>query len=289
MSLRGKTIFITGASRGIGLAIALRAARDGARIAIAAKTAKPHPKLPGTIFTAAKSVEKAGGQALALEVDVRHEAEIAAAVDRTVREFGGIDICVNNASAIKLSGTEATSSKYFDLMHAVNTRGTYLVTKVCLPHLKRSENPHVLMLSPPLELRADWIGPHVGYTIAKYGMSLCVLGMAEEFREAGVAFNALWPRTLIATAAIEFEVGDVELMRRSRKPEIVAEAAYAIFNKRATSYTGNFEIDDQVLSQDGMRNFDHFRVDPKMPLALDLFIDPGASLPEGVSLAASEF
>jgi citronellol/citronellal dehydrogenase len=285
MSLRGKTLFITGASRGIGLAIATRAARDGARVAIAAKTAVPHPKLPGTIYTAAEEIERAGGQALPLVVDVRHDQEVATAVEQTVAAFGGIDICVNNASAIALTGTEATSMKQFDLMHQINTRGTYLVTKACLPYLKRATNAHVLVIAPPLELKPAWFGAHVAYTLAKYGMSLCALGLAHELRPDGVAVNALWPRTTIATAAVRFLFGGDETMRRSRTPDIMAEAAHAILTKPAASFTGRFLIDDEVLSAEGVRDFDRFRVDPTTPLMLDLFIDPEAPLPPGVSFA----
>jgi citronellol/citronellal dehydrogenase len=288
MSLRGRTLFITGASRGIGLAIALRAARDGARVAIAAKTAAPHPKLPGTIYTAAEEIERAGGQALPLVVDVRHDAEVLAAVEKTVAAFGGIDICVNNASAIALTGTEATTMKQFDLMHQINARGTYLVTQACLPHLKRGTNPQVLMIAPPPALKPEWFAPHVGYTMAKYGMSLCVLGMAHEFRMHGIAVNALWPRTTIATAAVQFLFGGDAATRRSRTADIMAEAAYAILTKPASRapselLTGRFLIDDEVLSAEGVRDFDRFRVDPSQPLAPDLFIDPHAPLPPGVS------
>lgn len=285
MSLKGKTLFVTGASRGIGLAIAVRAARDGARIAIAAKTAEPHPKLPGTIYTAAEEIEKAGGAALPLIVDVRNEAEVTAAVEKTVAAFGGIDICVNNASAIKLAGTEETAMKQFDLMHQVNTRATYLVTRACLPYLKRGTNPHVLVLAPPLVLRPEWFAPHLAYSLTKMGMSLCVLGMAEEFRRDGIAVNALWPRTTIATSAIRFVVGDSEMLRRSRTPDIVAEAAYVMLNKTAESCTGRFLLDDEVLSAEGVRDFDRYRVDPTVPLAIDLFVDPDGPVPPGVTLS----
>jgi citronellol/citronellal dehydrogenase len=283
MSLRGRRLFITGASRGIGLAIALRAARDGACVAIAAKTATPHPKLPGTIYTAAERVERAGGRALPLIVDVRNETDVQAAVEQTVAAFGGIDICVNNASAIALTGTEATPMKKFDLMHQINTRGTYLVTRACLPHLRRGTNPHVLMIAPPLDFRPDWFAPHVAYALAKYGMSLCVLGMAQELRGEGISVNALWPRTMIATAAVEFVFGNEEL-RRSRTADIVADAAYAVLTKPAPSFTGRFLIDDELLSAEGVRDFDRYRVDPSVPLKPDLFIDPQAPLPPGVSL-----
>jgi citronellol/citronellal dehydrogenase len=275
MGLAGKTLFITGASRGIGLAIALKAARDGANIAIAAKTAEPHARLPGTIYSAAEAIEAAGGRALPLIVDVRSEEAVTTAVERTVAAFGGLDICVNNASAIQKSGTLETEMKRFDLMHQVNARGTFMVSKACLPHLKKSANPHVLTLSPPLLLEPKWVGPHVAYTMSKYSMSLCVLGMAEEFRPDGVAFNALWPRYGVATAAIEFAVADAEALRRCRKPEIMADAAYEIFNRPARDCTGNFFIDDEVLSAAGVTDFDQYRLDPSVDMRPGMFIpDP---------------
>ena len=282
--LAGKTLFVTGASRGIGLAIALRAARDGANIAIAAKTAEPHKHLPGTIFTAAKEIEAAGGKALPLVVDVRDEASVVQAVEATVQAFGGIDICVNNASAIQLTGTLATEMKRYDLMHQINTRGTFLTSKACIPHLQKAANPHVLMMSPPLDMSARWFKNHVAYTMAKFGMSLCVLGMAEEFKEEGIAFNALWPRTIIATAAIEFVLGGDEGMRRDRTPEIMADAAYAIFTKPARSFTGNFLIDDSFLYEEGERNFDKYRVDPSLPLNPDFFVPESSAPPPGVKI-----
>ena len=282
--LAGKTLFVTGASRGIGLAIALRAARDGANIAIAAKTAEPHKHLPGTIFTAAKEIEAAGGKALPLVVDVRDEASVVQAVEATVQAFGGIDICVNNASAIQLTGTLATEMKRYDLMHQINTRGTFLTSKACIPHLQKAANPHVLMMSPPLDMSARWFKNHVAYTMAKFGMSLCVLGMAEEFKEEGIAFNALWPRTIIATAAIEFVLGGDEGMRRARTPEIMADAAYAIFTKPARSFTGNFLIDDSFLYEEGERNFDKYRVDPSLPLNPDFFVPESPAPPPGVKI-----
>src|SRR6267378_6803326 len=240
MSLQGKTLFITGASRGIGLAIALRAARDGANIAIAAKTATPNPKLEGTIYTAAEAIEKAGGRALPLAVDVRDEAAVKDAIERTRARFGGIDIVVNNASAISLAPVAETDMKRFDLMHQINVRGTFMVSKYALPHLERAANPHILMLSPPLDMAEKWFAPHTAYTMAKFGMSMVVLGLAGELRGQGIAVNALWPRTTIATAAVKNLLGGAALMRRSRRPEIVAEAAYRIFSKPGTSFSGQF-------------------------------------------------
>ena len=286
MSLSGKTLFVTGASRGIGLAIALRAARDGANVAIAAKTAEPHKHLPGTIYTAAGEIEAAGGKALPLIVDVRDEAAVLDAVEKSVAAFGGIDICVNNASAIQLTGTLATDMKRYDLMHQINARGTFLTSRACLPHLKRAANPHVLMLSPPLDMAPRWFGRHVAYTMAKFGMSMCVLGMAEEFRDDGVAFNALWPRTGIATAAIEFALGGEEAMRSCRTPEIMADAAHAIFVKPAREFTGNFLIDDSFLHAEGVRDFDRYRVDPTHPLMPDFFVPADIPAPPGVKIGA---
>ena len=270
--LAGKTLFITGASRGIGLAIALRAARDGANVAIAAKSGVPNPRLPGTIHSAAAEIEAAGGRALALQVDVREEAAVQEAVERTVAAFGGIDVLVNNASAIWLAGTAETPMKRFDLMHQVNTRGTFLCTQACLPHLSRSANPHVLMLAPPPTLAPRWYAPHVAYTIAKMGMSLCVLGMADEFRERGIAVNALWPRTIIHTAALAMIPGVDP--RRCRRPEIVADAAHAILTTPARELTGQFLIDEDVLRTRGVAGFDHYAVEPGQPLLSDLFLDP---------------
>jgi citronellol/citronellal dehydrogenase len=286
MSLSGKTLFITGASRGIGLAIALRAARDGANVVVAAKTAEAHPKLEGTIYTAAAEIEKAGGKALPVIVDVRDEGSVQAAVDKAVATFGGIDICVNNASAIQLTGTLQTEMKRYDLMHQINTRGTFVTSRACLPHLKKAKNPHVLNLSPPLDLSPRWFGPHVAYTMAKYGMSMCVLGMAEEFRAEGIAFNALWPRTGIATAAIRYALGGDEGMRMCRTPEIMGDAAYVIFNRPAREHTGQFFIDDVLLYEAGERDFDRYRVDPKTALMPDFFVPESAALPPGVTLAA---
>jgi citronellol/citronellal dehydrogenase len=286
MSLAGKTLFITGASRGIGLAIALRAARDGANIAIAAKTAEPHKHLPGTIYTAAKDIEAAGGQALPLIVDVRDEANVYEAVEKTAAAFGGVDICVNNASAIQLTGTEATDMKRYDLMHQINARGTFLTSKACIPHLKRASNPHVLMLSPPLDMSPRWFGTHVAYTMAKFGMSMCVLGMAAEFKDDGIAFNALWPRTGIATAAIQFALGGESGMRQCRTVEIMADAAHAIFEKPARDFSGNFLIDDSFLYAEGVRDFDQYRVDPTQPLMPDFFVPADDPPPPGVKIGA---
>jgi citronellol/citronellal dehydrogenase len=282
MSLNGKTLFVTGASRGIGLAIALRAARDGANVAIAAKTAEPHPKLPGTIYTAAEEIEAAGGKALPLIVDVREEASVMAAVEATVAKFGGIDICVNNASAISLTGTLATDMKRYDLMNQINARGTFLTSKACIPHLKRAANPHVLMLSPPLDMAPKWFAGHTAYSMAKFGMSMCVLGMSAEFADDGIAFNALWPRTGIATAAIKFALAGDEGMRRCRTVEIMADAAHAIFEKPAKSFTGNFLIDDSFLYGEGVRDFDQYRVDPTQPLMPDFFVPDSSKPPPGV-------
>ncbi len=285
-NLKGKTLFITGASRGIGLAIGLRAARDGANIAIAAKTAEPHPKLPGTIYTAAEELEKAGGKALPLVVDVRDDASVQAAVEKTAETFGGIDICINNASAIQLTGTMETEMRRFDLMHQVNTRGTFLVTKTCLPFLLKADNPHVLMLSPPLDMSVKWFRGHVAYTMAKYGMSECVLGMSAEFQDQGVAVNALWPRTGIATAAIRYALGTEESMRTCRSPDIMADAAHVIFTKPSGEFTGHFCIDDILLYENGVREFDHYRVDPTYNLMPDFFVPDNCPPPPGVTLKA---
>jgi len=286
MSLAGKTLFITGASRGIGLAIGLRAARDGANVAIAAKTAEPHPKLPGTIHTAAAEIEQAGGRALPLVCDIRFEDQVKSAVDECVTKFGGIDICVNNASAIQLTGTLQTDMKRYDLMNGINARGTYLVSRTVIPHLKRAANPHVLMLSPPLDMDARWFRGHTAYTMAKYGMSMCVLGMAAEFRDEGIAFNALWPRTGIATAAIRNALAGDEGMRRCRTPDILADAAHMVFEKRARDFTGNFLIDDTFLAENGVIDFDKYRVDPAKDLMQDFFVPDWIPAPVGVSLKA---
>ncbi len=286
MSLQGKTLFITGASRGIGLAIALRAARDGANIVVAAKTADPHPKLPGTIFTAVAEIEAAGGKGLPLVVDVRDNDSIERAVAEAVATFGGIDICVNNASAISLTGTLQTEPKRYDLMHQVNGRGTFLTSRACLPHLKKAENPHVLMLSPPLDFAPRWFGAHPAYSIAKYNMSLCVLGMAEEFRGDGIAFNALWPRTTIGTAAIEFALSGPDALRHCRTPEIMADAAYAIFNKPAHAFSGNFLIDDSFLHGEGVTDFGRYSVDPSVVLYPDFFVPADSPPPPGVVIGS---
>jgi citronellol/citronellal dehydrogenase len=273
-NLGGKTMFISGGSRGIGLAIALRAARDGANVIIAAKTAEPHPKLPGTIYTAADEIRAAGGEALAVVCDIRSEEQVEDAVRQGVDRFGGIDICVNNASAISLEPTTRITMRRFDLMHEVNTRGTFLVSKTCIPHLMKSDNPHILNLSPPLHMDEKWFAPHVAYSIAKYGMSLCVLGMAGEFREQGIAVNALWPRTTIATAAVRNLLGGDELVRRSRKPEIMGDAAHVILTRPSREFTGNFCIDDQVLEGAGITDLTKYAVDPSVRLAPDFFVEP---------------
>lgn len=271
-TLAGKTLFITGASRGIGLAIALRAARDGANVAVAAKTAEPHPKLPGTVFTAAKLIEEAGGKALACVTDIRFEDQVAEAVKRTVETFGGIDILVNNASAISLTSTPDTPMKRFDLMHQINTRGTYTCTQACYPFLAKAANPHVLTLSPPLNLKPHWFGPHVAYSLAKFGMSLCTLGHAEEFRGVGIAVNSLWPRTMVATAAVQNLLGGDNAMQSSRKPEIVSDAAHVILTRPSREFTGNFCIDEEILKSAGVTNFDDYACVPGGTLADDIFL-----------------
>jgi len=268
--LKNKTLFISGASRGIGLAIALRAARDGANVAIAAKTAEPHPRLPGTVFTAAEEIEKAGGKALPNIVDIRFEDQVEAAIAKTVDTFGGIDILVNNASAIMLTGTLETPMKRYDLMHHVNTRGTFLCSQKALPHLLKADNPHILNISPPLNMEAQWFGPHVAYTMAKFGMSMCVLGMASEF--AGkVAVNALWPKTAIATAAVKNLLGGDDAMARCRKPEIMGDAAHAIVTK-GIDYSGHFLVDEVVLRQAGVEDLDQYAVSPGSELVPDFFL-----------------
>jgi citronellol/citronellal dehydrogenase len=272
MSFKGKTLFITGASRGIGLAIALRAARDGANIAVAAKTAEPHPKLAGTIYTAANEIEQAGGKALPLVVDVRDETVVRDALDRTALTFGGIDIVVNNASAIQLTGIADTDMRRFDLMHQINARGTFLVSKWAIPYLEKAANPHILMISPPLDMKEKWFAPHTAYSMAKFGMSLVVLGLAGELRPKSIAVNALWPRTIIATAAIKNLLGGEQRMRQARKPDIMADAAYAILTSPSRELTGRFLIDDTFLAERGVTDFEHYRVDPTEPLAQDFFL-----------------
>ena len=284
MSLKGKTLFITGGSRGIGLAIALKAAADGANIAIAAKTVDPHPKLEGTIHTAAAAIEKAGGKALAIQVDVREEAAVKAAIDETAARFGGIDIVVNNASAIQLTQVAATDMRRYDLMLGINARGTFMVSKYALSYLAKAENPHILMLSPPLDMQTKWFAPHTAYSMAKFGMSLVVLGLAGEQR-GKIAVNALWPRTTIATAAIKNLLGGEAIMRMSRSPDILAEAAYRIFHKPKT-FSGNFLIDDTFLASEGVTDFDHYRVDPSQPLQVDFFVPDSIPAPVGVSMKA---
>jgi citronellol/citronellal dehydrogenase len=285
-SLKGKTRFVSGGSRGIGLAIALRAVRDGANVALAAKTAEPHPKLKGTIYTAADEVRAAGGKALPILCDIRDEAQVIAAIEKTVAEFGGIDICVNNASAISLTNSQATDMKRFDLMMGINTRGTFMVSKYCIPHLRKAQNPHILMLSPPLDMRAKWFEHSTAYTMAKFGMSMCVLGLSAELKAAGVAVNALRPRTSIATAAVSNLLGGDAMMRASRTPEIMGDAAYVIFTKPSREFSGRFCIDDKVLYESGVRDFERYRVDPSVPLALDLFVPDDEVPPPGVSVKA---
>ncbi len=285
MTLKGRTLFITGASRGIGLAIALRAARDGANIVIAAKTDKPHPKLPGTIFTAADEITRAGGNALPLVVDVRDEAQVKGAIEKAAATFGGLDIVVNNASAVQRTPVMETDMRRFDLMHQINTRGTFMVSKHAIPHLEKAENPHILMNSPPLDMQEKWFAGSTAYSIAKYGMSLVVLGLAGELRDKGIAVNALWPRTTIATAAIKNLLGGERVMRMSRTPEIMADAAYLVFQKPARRFTGNFLIDDTFLAAEGVTDFEKYRVDAAEPLAPTFFVPDGATPPAGVSIA----
>ena len=278
-TLHKKTLFITGGSRGIGLAIALRAARDGANIVIAAKTSDPNPKLPGTIYTAAAEIEQEGGKALPIVCDIRFEDQVGAAVEQAAKRFGGIDICINNASAISLTPTVQTDMKRYDLMHQINGRGTFLTSKTCIPFLKKAENPHILMLSPPLDLNPRWFAPNVAYTISKYNMSLCVLGLSAELKRDGIAVNALWPRTTIATAAVANLLGGDKLMRASRKADILADAAHVILTKPSREFTGNFCIDDTLLWENGRREFDHYRIDPSEDLAPDFFVPEDSKAP----------
>ena len=271
-TLRGKTLFITGASRGIGRAIALRCARDGANIVVTAKSATPHPKLPGTIHTVATEVAAAGGKALAIQLDVRDDAAIASAVQQAATHFGGIDILVNNASAIQLTNTPDTPAKRFDLMFGVNVRGTFLCSQACLPYLAKAANPHILNLAPPLSMKTEWFQGHVAYTMAKYGMSMCTLGMSGEFRAQGIAVNSLWPQTTIATAAIEVNFPEA-VLKASRKPDIMADAAHAIFCRDSRSATGHFHIDEAVLREEGITDFEQYAVTPGSRLQKDLFLD----------------
>jgi citronellol/citronellal dehydrogenase len=273
MGLQGKTLFISGASRGIGLAIALRAARDGANVALIAKTAEPHPKLEGTVYTAAEQIEAAGGSALPIVGDIRDEQQVSEAVAKAVERFGAIDICVNNASAINLAGTEALDMKRYDLMQDINVRGTFAVSRACIPHLREAENAHILTLSPPIDLDPKWLGPHIGYTLAKYGMSLVGLGLAAELREDGVASNTLWPRTLVATAAVQNLLGGDEAMARARRPEIYADAAYAILDRPARECTGNSFLCEDVLLEEGVTDLSQYNFVPGAKLAVDLFVD----------------
>ena len=282
MSLKDKVIFISGGSRGIGLAMAKKAASDGAKIVIAAKTTEPHPKLPGTIFTAADEIVQAGGDALPVVCDIRDENNVRDVINQAVEHFGGIDICINNASAIQLTNVTDTAMKRYDLMHQINGRGTYMVSKYCLPHLKKSDNPHILNLSPPLDMSPKWFSGTVAYTMAKYTMSMCVLGMAEEFKEFGIAVNALWPRTAIATAAVQNHLGGDEIMRLSRNVEIMADASYEILTKDAKSFTGNFCIDDLVLHSAGITDFTKYADVPFAELMPDFFVPDDTPLPEEI-------
>ena len=271
--MKNKTAFISGASRGIGKAIALRLAQEGANIVVAAKTAEPHPKLEGTIYSAAEEIEAAGGTALPLIVDIRSEDIVRDAVDKAYDHFGGIDILVNNASAINLSKTPDLPMKRFDLMQSINVRGTFMVSKYCISHLQKSSNPHILTLSPPLNLKPEWFGAHLGYTMAKYGMSMTVLGLADELKSDGIAVNALWPQTTIATAAVKFALGGDAMIQCSRTPAIMADAAYAVLSREARNCTGNFFIDEEVLREGGMEDFDHYAVNREKTLFKDLFVE----------------
>ena len=270
--MKNKTAFITGSSRGIGKAIALKLAKEGCNIVVAAKTSEPHPKLEGTIYTAAKEIEKAGGKALPIVVDIRSEEMINEAITRTIEKFGGIDILINNASAISLTPIEQTSMKRYNLMHEINVRGTFMVSKACIPHLKNGRNPHILTLSPPLNLNPSWFGAHLAYTMSKYGMSMTVLGQSDELRSSGVASNALWPKTTIATAAIMNLLGGESIIQASRKPDIMADAAFVILNKNSKECTGNFFIDEEVLKDNGVNEFTQYAVNPDNKLMKDLFL-----------------
>ena len=287
MSLKGKTLFISGGSRGIGLAIALRAARDGANVTIAAKTAEPHPKLPGTIYSAVEEIEAAGGRGLPVLCDIRDEEQVSAAVKKTVEAFGGIDICVNNASAIQLTGTLQTDMKRFDLMHQINTRGTFLVSKMCIPHLKLSDNPHILNLAPPLDMEAKWFKNHVAYTMAKFGMSMCTLGMSAEFAGDGIAVNSLWPLTAIDTAAVRNLLGGEAVAAMSRSPQIMADAAHAILTRPSREATGNFFIDEEVLRAEGVTDFSIYAPGATGALAADFFVPDEVLARTGTKLAGT--
>ncbi|MFB6286177.1 MAG: SDR family oxidoreductase [Candidatus Bipolaricaulia bacterium] len=271
-TLKGRTVLITGGTRGIGRAIGLRAARDGANVVVLGKTAEPHPKLPGTVYTTCEEIEQAGGHALPAIADIRDDEAVADAVASAVARFGGLDVLVNNASAISLTGTLETPMKRFDLMQQINVRGTFLATQLCVPHLKKAENPHVLNISPPLNMEPRWFRSHVAYTMSKYGMSMGVLGMAEEFRDDGIGVNALWPRTTIATAAIRNLIGGEAMEQRSRKPEIMADAAHAIVGRPSRETTGRFFVDDEVLAEEGVTDFEPYAVDPSQPLQPDFFL-----------------
>ncbi|KRX10153.1 hypothetical protein PPERSA_08556 [Pseudocohnilembus persalinus] len=274
-SLKDKVLVISGASRGIGLAIGKRAAKDGAKVAILAKTAEAHPKLPGTIHTAAKEIEELGGKALPIQCDIRYEDQVKKAIDEVVKTFGGIDIVINNASAISLTGTLETDMKRYDLMHQINTRGTYLLSKICIPYLLKSKNPHILNLSPPLNMEGKWFGPHVAYSMAKFGMSMCVLGMAHEFQSEGISVNALWPRTAIATSAVKYALGGDESIRKSRTDQIMSDSAHVILTQPKGKFSGNFFIDDEVMLNAGVQDLTIYKVDKNLPdhqLMPDFFV-----------------
>ena len=282
MSLKEKVIVMSGGSRGIGLAMAKKAAKDGAKIVVAAKTSEPHPKLPGTIFTAAEEIIEAGGDALPVVCDIRNEDNVRDVINQAVEHFGGIDVCINNASAIQLTNVTDTAMKRYDLMHQINGRGTYMVSKYCLPHLMKADNPHILNLSPPLDMSPKWFSGTVAYTMAKYTMSMCVLGMAEEFKEFGIAVNALWPRTAIATAAVQNHLGGDEIMRLSRNVDIMADAAYEILTKSSKEFTGNFCIDDLILHDAGIKDFTKYANVPFAELMPDFFVPDDTPVPDDV-------